>query len=867
MFGSDKTFNIIAESLALFYDVLYLIDCDSHNYAEFISDKAAGDISLKCKGDDFFADLTRNVAKMIYPADQKAVLDAVKKENLIGELKTQRQFTTDYRLSIDDKTQYSRLTAMWARDNTHLIIGVEYIGDEFRIKPEHNRSACSKRTAGLHDELTGAKNETAFYLLERTVQRNILNGLDYLPFALLSCDINDITKFNDANGQDAGDEYIKASCSLIQKTFNHSPVYRLGKDEFAVFLSSIDYENRDVLLKDFQEQILKNLKTGSGPVIASGVAVFNEKNDRLFTEVLERADIMMFENKKWLKAGAPDKTSYGPDSLEVPVPPERKKKLDALFDAFSVVAEGTYIFVCDMRYDYSRWSRAAVSCFGLPSEYMFNAGGIWESHIHPDDVETYRSGIDDIFTGNALGHDMQYRARKLNGEYNVCTCRGVVLRDKNELPEFFCGSIRNHGVQGHIDPLTGLSNLYGFFEDMEAHIMRNNEMHICMIGIGKFSEINEVYGYHFGNMVLQRFGRYLFDNLGNSGSVYRLDGTKFAIISTSIKPDEMRKRYEKLRTYFRQGFLIDDKSIILDLNSGLLTVDNFSVDYQTVYACLNFAYGESKVRRQGDMVEFYNDLNDENKHRIEKLNAIRGSVMKDYQGFYLLYQPVVDAVTEKITGAEALLRWKNDEYGMVPPDHFIPILEKDPIFFELGQWILKNAMLGAKQLLKKFPHFIINVNLSYSQLEKPNFVDMVLETIEETQFPPENLCLEITERCKLLDMELLKNIIVNLRGRGIKIALDDFGTGFSSMGLVKTLPFDVIKIDRSFVVKIEDDMKERTFIKTFAEVSSTYGAKVCVEGIETAGMRHILLNYHVNSLQGYYYSRPVELDKLIEISG
>lgn len=866
MFDNDKTFNIIAESLALFYDVLYLIDCNSHNYAEFISDKSEGDISLNCKGEDFFADLAKNVPKMVYPADQKVVLSALKKENLLGELETQRQFTTDYRLTIDGKTRYSRLTAMRARGNTHLIIGVEYIGNDLRIKPLKHSSAPDERATGLNDELTGAKNETAFYLLERTVQRNILIGLDYLPFGILSCDINDLSKINEAKGQAAADEYIKSSYRLIRKTFTHSAVYRIGIDKFAVFLSSVDYENRNVLLTDFQEQAVKNLKTGSGPVVASGVAVFDKKNDRLFTEVLERADIMMSENKKWLKQGAPAKASYGPDSLEAPVPPERKKKIDSLFDAFSVVAEGTYIFVCDMRYDYSRWSRAAVSCFGLPSEYMFNAGKIWESHIHPDDVKTYHTGIDDIFSGNAVGHDMQYRARKLNGEYNVCTCRGVVIRDKNEQPEFFCGSIRNHGLQGHIDPLTGLRNLYGFFEDMEAHILRNNEIHICMIGIGKFSEINEVYGYHFGNIVLQKFGRHLLDDLGSAGSVYRLDGTKFAIISTSIKPGEMSERYENLRTYFRQGFLIDDISIILDLNSGLLTVNNFSMDYQTVYACLNFAYGESKVRRQGDMVEFYNDLNDENKHRIEKLNAIRGSVTKNYQGFYLLYQPVVDAVTEKITGAEALLRWKNDEYGMVPPDHFIPILEKDPIFFELGQWILKNAMLGAKQLLEKHPGFIINVNLSYTQLEKPNFVDMVLETIEEVQFPPENLCLEITERCKLLDMELLKNVIVNLRGRGIKIALDDFGTGFSSMGLLKTLPFDVIKIDRSFVIRIEDDTKERTFIKTFAEVSSTYGAKVCVEGIETAGMRHILLNYHINSLQGYYYSRPIELDKLIKLS-
>jgi len=119
--------------------------------------------------------------------------------------------------------------------------------------------------------------------------------------------------------------------------------------------------------------------------------------------------------------------------------------------------------------------------------------------------------------------------------------------------------------------------------------------------------------------------------------------------------------------------------------------------------------------------------------------------------------------------------------------------------------------------------------------------------------------MEITERCRLLDMYLLKNVIINLRGHGIKIALDDFGTGFSSIGLVKNFPFDTIKIDRSFVLRIEEDEKERELIKYFAGVASTFGAKVCVEGIETEGMIDILQQYNIQSFQGYYYARPLEL--------
>ena len=151
-----------------------------------------------------------------------------------------------------------------------------------------------------------------------------------------------------------------------------------------------------------------------------------------------------------------------------------------------------------MKYDYSRWSESAVTTFGLPSEYMFAAGDIWEEHIHPEDRDSYHNSIEAIFSGSDNGHDMQYRARRRDGSYDICTCRGIVIRDENDQPEYFGGTIRNHGIQSNVDTLTGLRNQYGFFEDLQNHITKNNLIRIWMVGISKFSEINEVYGYHFG---------------------------------------------------------------------------------------------------------------------------------------------------------------------------------------------------------------------------------------------------------------------------------------------------------------------------------------------------------------------------------
>ena len=327
--------------------------------------------------------------------------------------------------------------------------------------------------------------------------------------------------------------------------------------------------------------------------------------------------------------------------------------------------------------------------------------------------------------------------------------------------------------------------------------------------------------------------------------------------------DEILQRYIVFRNFFREEFQVDDKRVLIEVNGGALKVDNFNVDSQTVYACLNFAYGESKNRHQGDLVVFHNDLNENNRHRIEKLHAIRASIMHGYKGFYLLYQPVVDAQNEKLISAEALLRWKNDKYGMVPPDQFIPLLESDPLFPEIGEWIIKEAIYAAKKIIKKVPAFVMNINLSYTQLEKHDFVDMVFRILDDMDFPAEHLCFEVTERCRLLDIKLLRNVTAQLKSRGILVALDDFGTGFSSVGIVKELPFDIIKIDRGFVSKIEEDSVDRELMRYFAGVASLFGAKVCVEGVETAGMRDILQNFAVESFQGYYYAKPLMLDQIL----
>ena len=859
------TFTQIAERLADHFDLIYYIDCENSNYAELSTKKKSGKLKVQEEGEDFFATAQKNVDRLIFTEDRERIKLFLDRDNLISKLEDRRQLTEDYRMVLEGgKIQYTRMSVTYSTDHSHFIICVENRDEEVRKENEHLTALSMANEIARRDELTHTKNKTAYHELEKELQKNIEGDCE--PFGIVVCDINDLKIINDTEGHKAGDDYIRSSCLLICRTFSHSPVFRIGGDEFVIILRDQEYMDWQRLLSGLRKQVEENIRIGEGPVVACGFAEFRPDTDRTVEDVFNRADSQMYMDKTYLKEMKLLQESHTlkeKANIQI-ITDERRIMLDTLYKAFEIVSDGTYVYLCDMKYDFSRWSKNAVDAFGLPSEYMYGAGDIWENRIHPEDRAAYHKGIDEIFSGSAAGHDMQYRAKRVTGEYDVCTCHGVVLRDPSGEPDYFVGTIRNHGLLGHIDELTGLRNQYGFFEDLDGWIKRNASISVVLFGISKFSEINEMYGYHFGNRLLQIYAREVHEAVGNTGHAYRIDGTKFAVISNTLSVEEIEEKYNRFRVFLHEDFKVDDRKILLDLNCGALRVDTFDIDSQTVYACLNFAYEESKKLRKGDMVWFRNDLNEESHLRLEKLHAIRASIMHGYDGFYLLYQPVVNAKTEQLIGAEALLRWKNDVYGIVPPDHFIPVLESDPLFPELGEWIIRESILAAKQIRKQYPEFVVNVNLSYTQLEKPDFVDQVFHILKDLDYPPEHLCLEVTERCRLLDLELLKNVVVNLKSRGILVALDDFGTGFSSIGIVKEIPFDTIKVDRSLVLMIEENDIDRQLIQNITNLGTICGAAVCVEGIETDGMKEILKTYPVKSFQGYYYAKPLLLEQLLE---
>ena len=295
------TFSQIAESLASNYDVIYYIDIADSSYICYQANKTFGQLEVNKSGDDFYGESLLNIQKIIHEQDRKRLAEFIDKDNMIITMKKHKACSINYRMIVSDKTQYTKMTVYKSSDGTHFIIVIENVDDEIQKENQHRKELRTERELARRDELTGVKNKTAYKELEETLQGNIDNGFDFLSFALVVCDSNNLKQINDTLGHSAGDEYIKASSRLLCDIFVHSPIFRVGGDEFVVFLRGNDYSQRYELMEKLRGQILENKKKDSGVILATGMAEYKSETDNFVSDIFERADKEMYENKKSLK--------------------------------------------------------------------------------------------------------------------------------------------------------------------------------------------------------------------------------------------------------------------------------------------------------------------------------------------------------------------------------------------------------------------------------------------------------------------------------------------------------------------------------------------------------------------------------------
>ena len=439
MIKDPEIFNQIAFSFAGHFECVYYVNIETGHYIVFADDEFLEASEFPGEGEDFFADAVKNAHAFVHPIDLEIMNKTYDKENVLRNLSETGNYSVHFRSVIDGKVTHMRHIEIMCKDKKHVVFCLENVEREFLEKEEQKKDLMSAELMARRDEMTGVKNSNAYKEFEEKTNSKIISG-EELKLGIVMCDINDLKHTNDTRGHNFGDEASQATSRLICRIYQHSPVFRVGGDEFVVVISDSDYENRNELLERFREEVEVNRKTRTGPVVAAGMAVY-EKGDKKLASVLSRADSQMYINKSELKARKTTGAFMNTETAGTPVPDERRRLLNALFGAMYTVAGGGYIYLNDMQYDYSRWSLPLVNDFGAGSEYMYQADKVLLERIHPDDVEIFKDAVDTALHGAARMKPIKYRARKNDGTYVVLHTRGFIINDRDGVPEYFGGII------------------------------------------------------------------------------------------------------------------------------------------------------------------------------------------------------------------------------------------------------------------------------------------------------------------------------------------------------------------------------------------------------------------------------------------
>lgn len=296
----DSIIGRVATALLIDYSsVYYYVNMLDDHYIEFSSTDVYKSLDVRPSGDSFFTESLINIDRVIHPEDRDEFHRILDKPTMIRLLQGKHMLTHTYRLLVGDGVMYARLSIIWATDNKHLIIGVMNIDQEIRREKEIEKKLSVANAKAYRDELTGVKNKTAFTEYMENLNTQLRQG-QIKAFSIAVCDVNGLKHINDSLGHIEGDAYIRSACMLICHTWAHSPVFRIGGDEFAVVLQGADYPRRQELIEGFKAQVRRNLKAND-VVISVGMADYDAERDASPNDVFERADAHMYEEKKSLK--------------------------------------------------------------------------------------------------------------------------------------------------------------------------------------------------------------------------------------------------------------------------------------------------------------------------------------------------------------------------------------------------------------------------------------------------------------------------------------------------------------------------------------------------------------------------------------
>jgi len=421
--------------------------------------------------------------------------------------------------------------------------------------------------------------------------------------------------------------------------------------------------------------------------------------------------------------------------------------------------------------------------------------------------------------------------------------------------------------QATIDPLTGLANRAKFYRSVEDTLISPAPAAVLMIDLDGFKDVNDTLGHLVGDGILKEVGIRTKNLVGDIGTVARIGGDEFAVLLPGITDTDFAVQMASavVKT-LASPIVIDGHEVHVAASCGVALAPLQAQEALELVSDADLALFKAKSTGRGSVFLFVTALRMEAVARRLYAMELHRAVAEGE--FLLFYQPQVNLTSGEITGAEALIRWHHPERGLLSPIAFLPALEGGTLAATVGSWVLDEACAQTAYWRRNgAPNLRMGVNLFGAQFRVGDLASEVIETLERHGLPADALELEITENIALNNDDVVLEALHRLRNYGVGIAFDDFGTGYASLSLLKTYPLTRIKIDRSFVVGMQEDKQDASVIRATLDMARSFGLEAIAEGIETESQRNYLQQRQCDEGQGYLFGKPVPALQFSRILG
>ncbi|MGK7940979.1 MAG: PAS domain S-box protein [Crocosphaera sp.] len=552
---------------------------------------------------------------------------------------------------------------------------------------------------------------------------------------------------------------------------------------------------------------------------------------------------------------------------------ESEERLEGILTSIQDV-----IWSLDPKFSQLQYINAAAQIvLGFSLEELYETPNLLLTIVHPDDQELVKHHRHILME---IGHtEFQYRIIRKDGKVRWLhsRIRGVY----NEQGKI----IRVDGIDSDIteqkraqqqlqynathDPLTNLPNRILFMDRLE-HAIERQKRHpefnfaVLFLDLDEFKVINDSLGHAIGDQLLQEISRRLQKGLRSDDTLARLGGDEFSILLEDIEDiKDAIKIAKRIHLDLTRPFILEGQDIFINTSIGIALSGSDYKESAEILRDADTAMYRAKADGKACYAIFDQKMHEKAVRRLQLETDLRIAIKK--QEFKLYYQPIISLETGKITAFEALIRWFHPHKKLISPGHFIPIAEETGLIINMGEWILKEACQQLKQWHQQFPnysHLKVGVNLSSKQLKYSNLINTIDKVLQETQLKAKSLKLEITETLLMENVEAATDIILKIKERNIEICLDDFGTGYSSLSYLHRFPVNTLKIDRSFVMRMEANNENAEIVRAIVSLAHILGMEIIAEGVETKLQLEQLRGLNCEQGQGYFFAKPLPKEEV-----